>query len=62
MYMYLQSKKTLVYFCICRKSIDANKNQANRKTGYNSKYLWIRLALIDKQLAKIIDYLVQNWR
>lgn len=27
---------------------------------YNAKYLWIRLALFDKQLAKIIDYLVQN--
>ncbi|KAG8226925.1 hypothetical protein J437_LFUL005682 [Ladona fulva] len=26
------------------------------------RYLWIRLALFEKQLAKIIDYLVQNSR
>lgn len=24
------------------------------------KYLWIRLALIEKELAKIVDYIVQN--
>ena len=27
---------------------------------YNPKYLWIRLALFEKTLAKIIDYLVEN--
>lgn len=26
------------------------------------KYLWIRLALIEKQLAKIVDYIVMNSR
>ena len=27
---------------------------------YSSKYLWIRLALFEKQLAKIVEYLVNN--
>ncbi|ESO11592.1 hypothetical protein HELRODRAFT_71468, partial [Helobdella robusta] len=30
----------------------------SRKT--NSKYLWLRVALYEKQLAKIVDYLVRN--
>lgn len=42
-----------------RKSQDSSvSNQALRK--YNAKHLWIRVALFEKQLAKIIDYLVQN--
>ena len=52
-------------FCQCRKSVDSNKNQTSlsvRKPPYNPKYLWIRLALFEKQLAKILEYLVTNSR
>ena len=46
-----------------RKSLDNNKNQTRKMaTSYNPKYLWIRLALFEKQLAKVIDYLVQHTR
>lgn len=41
-----------------RKSVDSNKNQT--KTPYSARYLWIRLAIVEKQLAKILDYLVQH--
>ncbi|KAL5017363.1 hypothetical protein ScPMuIL_006952 [Solemya velum] len=44
---------------INKKSID--KSPPKRpSTTYNPKYLWIRLAIFEKQLAKILDYLVQN--
>ncbi|KAJ8312139.1 hypothetical protein KUTeg_009512 [Tegillarca granosa] len=45
------------------KSVDSNKNQTTRKLAlqsYNPRYLWIRIAIFEKQLAKILDYLVQN--
>ena len=48
-----------------RRSLDNNnKNQSGSKKSqtYNPKYLWIRQALFEKQLAKIIDYLVNNSR
>ena len=46
-----------------RRSLDNNKNvSSNKKAQYNAKYLWIRQALFEKQLAKIIDYLVNNSR
>ncbi|KAK2161894.1 hypothetical protein LSH36_108g07045 [Paralvinella palmiformis] len=44
-----------------KKSLDTNKNQSSQKTICKSKYLWIRLALVEKHLARIIDFLVQNW-
>ncbi|KAJ8312133.1 hypothetical protein KUTeg_009506 [Tegillarca granosa] len=46
-----------------KKSVDSNKNQTSRKLAlqsYNPRYLWIRIAIFEKQLAKILDYLVQN--
>ncbi|XP_074643721.1 small G protein signaling modulator 2-like isoform X2 [Tubulanus polymorphus] len=45
-----------------KKSLDSNKNQTSKKPNifYNPKYLWIRMALFEKNLAKIIEYLVQN--
>ena len=44
-----------------RRSLDNNKNvSSNKKAQFNAKYLWIRQALFEKQLAKIIDYLVNN--
>lgn len=52
-----------LYF-VYRKTTDggasASKQAIARK--YNSKYLWIRLALFEKQLAKIVEYLVENSR
>lgn len=36
------------------------KKNASLPANPLPKYLWIRLALFDKQLAKIIDYLVSN--
>ncbi|KAL3857444.1 hypothetical protein ACJMK2_012114, partial [Sinanodonta woodiana] len=46
---------------IYRKSVDASKTQLKRPaTPYNPKYIWIRVAIFEKQLAKILDYLVQN--
>ncbi|XP_059169262.1 small G protein signaling modulator 1-like [Physella acuta] len=45
-----------------RKSLDNNKNQT-KKTATSvttPKYLWLRLAIFEKKLAKILDYLVQN--
>lgn len=36
------------------------KNASLQTNNPLPKYLWIRLALFDKQLAKIIDYLVSN--
>ena len=46
-----------------RKSVDSNKNQTKQscKTCL-PRYLWIRLAIFEKQLHKILDYLVQNYR
>ncbi|BFZ04787.1 hypothetical protein BsWGS_07825 [Bradybaena similaris] len=45
-----------------RKSLDNNKNQTKKSTSTSSspKYLWLRLAIFEKKLAKILDYLVQN--
>ncbi|XP_061163557.1 small G protein signaling modulator 1-like isoform X5 [Saccostrea echinata] len=45
-----------------RKSVDSNKNQTKQtcKTCL-PRYLWIRLAIFEKQLHKILDYLVQNY-
>ncbi|CAG5128630.1 unnamed protein product, partial [Candidula unifasciata] len=45
-----------------RKSLDNNKNQTKKSTSASSspKYLWLRLAIFEKKLAKILDYLVQN--
>ncbi|KAK6191324.1 hypothetical protein SNE40_003045 [Patella caerulea] len=43
-----------------KKSLDNNKNQTKKNQTYNPKYLWLRLAIFEKQLAKILDYLVQN--
>ncbi|XP_069135231.1 small G protein signaling modulator 1-like isoform X4 [Argopecten irradians] len=43
-----------------KKSVDSNKNQTKKLSQYNPRYLWIRLAIFEKQLAKILDYLVQN--
>ncbi|XP_013379334.1 small G protein signaling modulator 1-like [Lingula anatina] len=44
-------------------TLDGNRNQSVKKPSgiYNPKYLWIRIALFEKQLAKILDYLVKNW-
>ncbi|XP_056018414.1 small G protein signaling modulator 1-like isoform X5 [Ostrea edulis] len=42
-----------------RKSIDSNKNPT--KLACLPRYLWIRLAVFQKQLHKILDYLVQNY-
>lgn len=36
------------------------KNMSLNSNSTSPKYLWIRLALFEKQLAKIIDYLVSN--
>ncbi|XP_064620071.1 small G protein signaling modulator 1-like isoform X8 [Lineus longissimus] len=45
-----------------KKSLDNNKNQTPKKPSmfYNPKYLWIRLALFEKVLGKIVEYLVDN--
>ncbi|KAL4223147.1 Small G protein signaling modulator 2 [Mactra antiquata] len=45
-----------------KKSLDTNKNQTKRQTSimFSPKYLWIRVAIFEKHLAKILDYLVQN--
>ncbi|KAK3084137.1 hypothetical protein FSP39_008789 [Pinctada imbricata] len=46
---------------LSKKSVDSNKNQMRRMVqSYNRLYLWLRLAIFEKQLAKILDYLVQN--
>ncbi|XP_022257630.1 small G protein signaling modulator 1-like [Limulus polyphemus] len=40
-----------------------NTSQANKKstpTQHNPRYLWIRLALFNKLLAKIVDHVVEN--
>jgi len=49
---------------VFRRSLDTNKNQTKRQTSisFSPKYLWIRVAVFEKQLAKILDYLVQNHR
>lgn len=46
-----------------RKSVDSNKNQTKQKSGKAGlpRYLWIRLAIFEKQLHRILDYLVQNY-
>ncbi|KAI8740035.1 small G protein signaling modulator 1 [Biomphalaria glabrata] len=45
-----------------RKSLDNNKNQSkkNSTSVTTPKYLWLRVAIFEKKLAKILDYLVQN--
>ncbi|KAH9503178.1 Small G protein signaling modulator 1 [Bulinus truncatus] len=45
-----------------RKSLDNNKNQTKKTSTSVStpKYLWLRVAIFEKKLAKILDYLVQN--
>ncbi|KAI0225756.1 Small G protein signaling modulator 1, partial [Lamellibrachia satsuma] len=49
---------------VCRKSFDSNRNLSLRTgwtgTSVNPRYLWIRLALFEKDLAEIIEYLVQS--
>ena len=48
-----------------RKSLDNNKNQTKKvqqQSPSSNRYLWIRHAIFEKQLAKILDYLVQNSR
>ncbi|KAK3771333.1 hypothetical protein RRG08_024289 [Elysia crispata] len=46
-----------------RKSLDNNKNQTKKSTSSipsSPKFLWLRVAIFHKKLAKILDYLVQN--
>ncbi|XP_041347892.1 small G protein signaling modulator 1-like isoform X3 [Gigantopelta aegis] len=44
-----------------KKSLDNNKNQTKKSvSSYNPRYRWIRISIFEKQLAKILDYLVQN--
>ncbi|CAL1537719.1 unnamed protein product [Lymnaea stagnalis] len=45
-----------------RKSLDNNKNQTKKSSSNVSspKYLWLRVAIFEKKLAKILDYLVQH--
>ncbi|XP_071179401.1 small G protein signaling modulator 1-like isoform X2 [Mytilus edulis] len=44
-----------------KKSIDSNKNQTRKPPrSLNPRYLWIRLSVFEKQLAKILDHLVQH--
>ncbi|KAK7474549.1 hypothetical protein BaRGS_00034194 [Batillaria attramentaria] len=45
-----------------KKSLDNNKNQTKKTQTAASigKYLWLRHAIFEKHLAKILDYLVQN--
>ncbi|GFO01147.1 small G protein signaling modulator 1 [Plakobranchus ocellatus] len=46
-----------------RKSLDNNKNQTKKSASSVStspKFLWLRIAIFHKKLAKILDYLVQN--
>ncbi|XP_025089142.1 small G protein signaling modulator 1-like isoform X9 [Pomacea canaliculata] len=46
---------------VSKKSQDSAKNQAKKCTSSSSsKYLWLRIAIFEKYLAKILDYLVQN--
>ncbi|CAE1276171.1 Small G protein signaling modulator 2,Small G protein signaling modulator 1 [Acanthosepion pharaonis] len=43
------------------KSLDSGKAQPKKTLpSYSPKYLWLRIAIFEKQLAKILDYLVQN--
>ncbi|RUS77859.1 hypothetical protein EGW08_014372, partial [Elysia chlorotica] len=45
------------------KSLDNNKNQtkkSNSSVSGSPKFLWLRVAIFHKKLAKILDYLVQN--
>lgn len=44
-----------------QKSLDSGKAQPKKTLpSYSPKYLWLRIAIFEKQLAKILDYLVQN--
>lgn len=46
-----------------RKSLDNNKNQTKKSssaTPSSPKFLWLRVAIFHKKLAKILDYLVQH--
>ena len=48
-----------------RRSLDTNKNLQTKRQmsiGFNPKYMWLRVAIFEKHLAKILDYLVQNKR
>ena len=52
-------------FSIFRRSLDTNKNLQTKRQmsiGFNPKYLWLRVSIFEKHLAKILDYLVQNNR
>ena len=47
--------------------IELNTPERRRLNGYSvtafcTKYLWIRLALLEKVLTTIINSLVENWR
>ena len=48
----------------CRKSFDSNRNLSLRtgwtSTSLNQRNLWIRLALFEKVLAEVIEYLVES--
>lgn len=46
-----------------KRSLDTNKNLQTKRQmsiGFNPKYMWLRVAIFEKHLAKILDYLVQN--
>ncbi|CAI9744344.1 Hypothetical predicted protein [Octopus vulgaris] len=44
-----------------RKSLDSGKTQPKKSLpSYNPKYLWLRISIFEKHLAKILDFLVQN--
>ncbi|XP_036370734.1 small G protein signaling modulator 1-like isoform X4 [Octopus sinensis] len=43
------------------KSLDSGKTQPKKSLpSYNPKYLWLRISIFEKHLAKILDFLVQN--
>ena len=53
------------FYCVytdcmfCRRSVDSG-SPGTRRAG--CKFLWIRLALFEKQLVKIVEHLVDNSR
>ena len=57
--MFEKQGNYVTIFC-CRKSFDSNRN-LSVKSGWtiNQRHLWIRLALFEKVLSDIIEYLVQ---
>lgn len=61
--IYVHCLKNFFSFSLCRKSLDSGKAQPKKTLpSYSPKYLWLRIAIFEKQLAKILDYLVQNNR